>query len=137
MSLAEVGVEASLDEAIEIGQELVSARDALIDAVDRRACGDNQFFEAVAPGYINSIQKMWFEQSDERRYEAFNDLSRLIKMEMSLVFESVEPIESIADRVEAYNTDVAAKELLDSGISPYPRTTTMVLLDMIDDYRPA
>lgn len=134
MSLAELSGSLELEQTIIENQVLAEAREKLAVAVSSSR-GNDGLFDAVVPDYLNALQKLWFERSAETRYEAAQCLPRLIKMEMDLLFGSVEPIEEISQRVAVYQNDATAEQLLKEGISHYPRSATMVFLDMLDEYR--
>lgn len=133
MSLAELSGGLELEQTIIENQHLAEAREKLAVAVNSNR--RDGMYESAVPDYLNALQTLWFERSLEARYEAAQNLPRLIKMEMDLLFGSVEPIEEISRRIAGYQCDPTSEQLLNQGISHYPRSATMVFLDMLDQYR--
>lgn len=135
MALIEtVPAEVLYENHISSGEQLAYQREKLIHHLAKNRLDDEEF-TSIAADYLNKLQVHWFERDEEARYENYNKLSFIIKNELSTIFDSVEPIEDIEIRLKTYSNDETAIELLDQGISPYPRSATLIMLDLIDEYR--
>lgn len=127
-----------LDTDALIGYEMTTSRERLRDFFNnpkRNTIDSDVGYAVVMSDYLNTIQKYWYEQDAATKYEVIEELPRRIKAEAQMFFESVEPIDEIANRVNTYLNDQTANSLKQRGISQYPRATTMTLLDIFDDYR--
>lgn len=121
-----------------IGYELTLARERLHEFFNnpvRNNSGAVEEYGVAMSGYLNVLQKCWFEQGDEIKYSIIEDLPKRIKAEAEMFFGSIEPIEDVVSRLDWYIGDETGQDYKRRGISQYPRATTLTLLDVFDEYR--
>ena len=116
-----------------LGRDLANYREELKKHL---AVDDNDPYNGILPKYLNCIQEYWFEQNNKLRYEAISELDTKIACELKLLFDlSITTPETVKDKISGYLNDETSQVLKNRGISPYPRVTTLVMLDMIDNHR--
>lgn len=123
---------------VKIGYEMTIKRDnlnAFLSDQNNNQSDNDEAFSAVMTDYLNSLQENWYEQDLNTRCNVINELPRRIKAEAELLFKSIEPIEDIKNRIEGYLSDDVSNDYKSQYLSPYPRATTLVMLDIIDEYR--
>lgn len=141
MTLLESDLSPELEELkakVKIGYEMTIKRDnlnAFLSNQNNNQSDNDEAYSAIVADYLNALQENWYENDENIRYDVINNLPKRIKVEAELLFDSVEPIESIAQRLDEYTTDQISNENKLNGISPYPRATSLVMLDIIDEYR--
>lgn len=98
----------------------------------------NNEYEEVVINYLNAAQSFLFETDLERRYYVVNNAGLVIKNEVQLVCGySIDCIQDVQERVEAYCQDETAESYRKQLISPMPRAFSMVMMDyLLDEVRP-
>ncbi len=116
------------------GIELAMAREVFKEELHNPVSSE-QSYSHTATTYLNALQRVHFE-SPSNMHSANNNASRILKVEAELLLgSSIECMEDIQERFNAYLTDEVADRLKLQQISRAPRAFTLTLLDLLDCYR--